>query len=210
MEVLSHRGYWKTPQEKNQRVAFERSFDLGFGTETDVRDHCGRLVIAHDMPTGDEMSLADMLDILGERDLPLALNIKADGLGPALQAEMVRRPHLTRWFTFDMSGPELIRQHRDGLPAFTRLSDHEPFPILGDQVRGVWLDAFDGDWFAPADIRAILDRGQTVCLVSPELHGREPDGVWDRLAKAGLHDTSLMVCTDRPEDLRAQLETTQR
>ena len=39
MMILSHRGYWK---EKNLPIAFERSFSLGFGTETDYK---GELVI---------------------------------------------------------------------------------------------------------------------------------------------------------------------
>ena len=50
MIVLSHRGYWKTPAEKNTAAAFRRSFDLGFGTETDVRDRGGELVIATTRP----------------------------------------------------------------------------------------------------------------------------------------------------------------
>ena len=29
MRVISHRGFWKSPEEKNQPVAFKRSFDLG-------------------------------------------------------------------------------------------------------------------------------------------------------------------------------------
>ena len=58
MIVLSHRGYWKTAVEKNTPTAFKRSFELGFGTETDVRDRNGELVISHDMPNGSEITLA--------------------------------------------------------------------------------------------------------------------------------------------------------
>ena len=50
MIILSHRGYWKSEKERNQEVAFHRSFDLGYGTETDIRDIQGKLVISHDMP----------------------------------------------------------------------------------------------------------------------------------------------------------------
>ena len=38
MIIISHRGYWKDAAEKNRPVAFARSFDLGYGTETDVRE----------------------------------------------------------------------------------------------------------------------------------------------------------------------------
>ncbi|HQT44263.1 MAG TPA: hypothetical protein PLD79_09695, partial [Halothiobacillus sp.] len=91
MIILSHRGYWKDAAEKNLPVAFGRSFDLGFGTETDVRDVAGKLVISHDMPRGDELSLEDMLDILSGRDLPMAMNIKADGLAKPLAEAMTAR-----------------------------------------------------------------------------------------------------------------------
>ncbi len=38
MIILSHRGYWKEVSEKNKPIAFERSFSLGLGTETYIRD----------------------------------------------------------------------------------------------------------------------------------------------------------------------------
>ena len=119
MIILSHRGYWKSAPEKNTPAAFHRSFDLGFGTETDVRDRNGELVISHDMPDGSEITLAAMLDILDGRDLPLAINIKADGLARPLNEQMNARG-LTRWFTFDMSVPEMAVQLRLGLPVFSR------------------------------------------------------------------------------------------
>ena len=80
MEILSHRGVWQSQVEKNQEVAFSRSFDLGFGCETDLRDSGGEVVVSHDMPTGKEISFEKLLQIMDGRNLPLALNIKADGL----------------------------------------------------------------------------------------------------------------------------------
>ena len=82
MVILSHRGYWKAAVEKNTRVAFQRSFELGFGTETDLRDFGGKLVISHDPPTADSLLFEDFLSLYQERGngLPLALNVKSDGL----------------------------------------------------------------------------------------------------------------------------------
>ena len=56
MKILSHRGYWKTAEEKNTATAMHRSFSLGFGTETDVRDYNGKLVISHDIPDSSAIS----------------------------------------------------------------------------------------------------------------------------------------------------------
>lgn len=84
MEIISHRGYWKTPDEKNKTVAFKRSFSLGFGTETDIRDFDGELVISHDIANQECISFDDFLNIYkmetGNNRCTLALNIKADGL----------------------------------------------------------------------------------------------------------------------------------
>ena len=203
MIILSHRGYWKDLSEKNQPTAFNRSFSLGFGTETDIRDRNGDLVISHDMPGADAITLADMLDILGGRDLPLALNIKADGLGRKLQSQL-RARGLTQWFTFDMSVPETVVQIGLGMPVFSRASEYERRPVLYDQAIGIWLDGFLSDWFSPDDVAAFLQDGKRVAIVSPELHRRSHLGLWQRLREAGLTDNpELMLCTDLPEDARA-------
>ena len=199
MIILSHRGYWKEVAEKNRPVAFHRSFDQGFGTETDVRDVAGKLVISHDMPKGEEISLEDMLDILAGRDLPMAMNIKADGLAIALNNAM-RDRGLTRWFTFDMSVPETVVQLRLGLPVFTRASEFENPPPLYDRAIGVWVDDFGAEWMTPAAIRAFLADGKRVCIVSPELHGRDPQPLWQALKSDGVTTApNLMLCSDLPE-----------
>lgn len=202
MIVLSHRGYWTHTAERNEAVAFHRSFNLGFGTETDIRDRNGDLVISHDMPGTDAITLDDMLDILGPRDLPLALNIKADGLARKLQAQLRARGH-TRWFTFDMSVPEAVVQLALGLPVFTRASEYERPPALYRESVGVWLDGFTTEWFSAADINGFLQDGKRVAIVSPELHSRDHLTLWHRLRASAVTDNpGLMLCTDLPEDAR--------
>ncbi len=208
MIVLSHRGYWKTADEKNTAEAFRRSFDLGFGTETDVRDCGGELVICHDLPRGGEMTLTAFLDLVGDRDLPLAMNIKADGLADAVKAAFAARPHLTRWFLFDMSVPDMVQQLARGNPVFARLSEYEAdVPARwADAVAGIWLDGFHGEWWSPALIEHWTARGKTVCVVSPDLHKREPHAAWSALRDANFsHPQRVLVCTDQPELAQAVL-----
>lgn len=203
MIILSHRGCWTDLDEKNRPSAFARSFDLGFGTETDIRERAGDLVLSHDSADANAPLLADMLDLLGRRDLPLALNIKSDGLARALQSQM-RASGLSQWFTFDMSVPETVVQIRLGMPVFTRASEYERQPVLYDQALGVWLDAFVSDWYSVADINGFLQDGKRVAIVSPELHGRSHLPLWRRLAQSGVKDNpALMLCTDLAEDARA-------
>ena len=203
MIIISHRGYWKEATEKNRPEAFARSFALGYGTETDVRDRGGELVISHDPAREDSITLTALLDLLGERDLPMAMNIKADGLAVGLLAAMSARG-LTRWFTFDMSVPETVVQLRLGLPVYTRASEYERPPPFYERVTGIWLDAFEGQWYTMADIRAFLSDGKQVAIVSPELHRRAHLPLWTELKTSGLVEhPALTLCTDVPEDASA-------
>ena len=70
MIIISHRGYWKCVDEKNTEIAFSRSFELDFGTETDVRDCLGKLVISHDMPDGSEIHFEEFLSLVGPATHP--------------------------------------------------------------------------------------------------------------------------------------------
>lgn len=200
MKILSHRGYWKQSAEKNTELAFRRSFDLGFGTETDVRDCLGRLVISHDMPAGGEIAFADFLGMLQGQSLPLALNIKADGLAALLRSEL-ECAGVDNYFAFDMSIPDMVQCLRQGLRVFTRVSDIETEPVLLDKAAGIWLDGFSGEWFGPEVIRKYLDLGKRVCVVSPELHGRSEAALWERIAASDLPAAEgLLLCTDKPEE----------
>jgi len=204
MKILSHRGFWLTAAEKNDAAAFTRSFEQGFGTETDLRDLNGNLVVAHDPPRAGAMAAAEMFALHAHHDagLPLALNIKCDGLQPLLAAELERfAPRDV--FVFDMAVPDLLGWLRAGVPVFTRHSDVEPEPVLLERAAGVWLDRFHSDWWDVAVVRRHLDAGLRVCIVSPELHGHDHRPMWDRLAASDLpHSGKLMLCTDYPADAK--------
>lgn len=208
MIVLSHRGYWQAPEEKNTPAAFERSFRLGFGTETDLRDLAGRLVVSHDPPPADALPSEELFRIYRDAGpgLPLALNIKADGL-PKLLLPLLEQFGVTNCFVFDMSVPDALGWLRAGVPTFTRHSEVEPYPPYYDRAAGVWLDAFEGDWWDADVIRGHLDAGKRVCVVSPDLHRRDPRPAWDRIAAVAEFRTEprLMLCTDRPEEAKALL-----
>ena len=109
IEVLAHRGFWSKEEDKNTLQAFKKAFDYGFGVETDLRDFCGKIVISHDMPKGNEISFEDLLIEMNGRNLPLALNIKADGLGQEILKFLEKYNH-SNYFTFDMSIPEMVVQ----------------------------------------------------------------------------------------------------
>ena len=200
MQILSHRGFWREATEKNKLIAFNHSFTLGFGTETDVRDFGGELVISHDIPDGEEMRLLDFLELAesfkGSEKLPLALNIKADGLAKKIYEELSQFPNLDA-FVFDMAVPDTLSYFGAGLPVFTRMSEVELDPVWIEKSTGVWLDSFNSDWYDPNLLSKLLASGKKVCLVSPELHGRAHLPLWESISELKDH-RQLMICTDFP------------
>jgi glycerophosphoryl diester phosphodiesterase len=198
MMLLAHRGRWQAAEDQNTIAALEAAFRHGDGVETDLRDQSGDLVIAHDVPNGKRPSFADVLTVHRRHDqhLPLALNIKADGLRSRLKPLLLRHG-VTNYFCFDMSLPETLAYRREGLRYFARESEYEPAPALYAEAAGVWMDMFDSDWITPARILEHLAAGKQVALVSPELHQRPHLSFWATLHHAGLsRERNLMLCTD--------------
>lgn len=204
MFILSHRGYWEKSTEKNSEIAFRRSFDSDFGLETDIRDCQGQLCISHDPPTGDTLLLESFFKFYqGFHHLPLALNIKSDGLQNMLKQQM-QNYDASNVFVFDMAVPDMLGFLNAGIPVFTRQSDIEPEPVLLDRAAGVWMDCFyQDDWIQEEEIHRHLKLEKKVCLVSPELHRRNHLPFWERLKRMSLiQDDRLLLCTDYPEDAR--------
>lgn len=197
MRVISHRGYWKLPAEKNTEPAFRLSFSQGYGTETDVRDLGGKLVISHDMPVGREMALDDFFSLPGVKHLPLAINVKADGLAEEI-GKSARRHGITDWFAFDMSIPDMRSYVKQGLPVYCRMSDVERAPPWLDACTGIWLDSFGPEWYGAKELDALLKTGKPICIVSSELHGRPRDELW-QLVKQFRQCPHLTLCTDFPD-----------
>lgn len=203
MLILSHRGYWLEPAERNQPIAFDRSFELSFGTETDLRDANGDIVISHDIPTGSELNFAEFLKIYRKHsngNIPLALNVKADGLAGLVKKAFDDIPSLDA-FVFDMSVPDMRSYFEAEIPVFTRMSEVERQPSWLDRSAGIWLDSFGQTWFDKKVVRDLLSTGKRVCVVSSELHQREPDDLWAMLVPHAA-SSNLLLCTDRPEHAR--------
>lgn len=202
MIILSHRGYWKEVSEKNLAISFERSFSLGFGTETDIRDFKGELVISHDIADEKCMSVKYMFEIYNKYDntLSLALNIKADGLQIKLK-ELLEAYKITNYFVFDMSVPDGLQYLKQNIKSFTRESEYETVPSFYDEAYGVWLDEFQGHWINKEVIKTHIENNKQICIVSPDLHKREYKKEWQhyKQIEKELGINNLMICTDFPE-----------
>lgn len=204
MRIISHRGLWTTPEERNTPAAIERSFAAGFGMETDLRDCCGRLVVSHDPADGRALDAAELFRLHAATGgtLTLALNIKADGLRGLLRP-LLEQHRVADYFCFDMSLPEAVAFRREGLRFFTRESEFERAPVLYEAAAGIWMDQLEVDWIASADIERHVAAGKQVALVSPELHARPHLPFWQTLRTAGIGATDeVLLCTDHPAAAR--------
>jgi hypothetical protein len=204
MIILSHRGLWRTSQEKNTEASFRRSFELGFGTETDIRDYRGELVISHDIAGANSMPLNDFLEIYStySKNLPLALNIKSDGLQSHL-LKAINKYKVSNYFIFDMSVPDALGYLKLGFKTFTRQSEFERIPPFYESADGVWLDEFNEHWIDHVEILKHLTKKKKVCIVSPELHNRSNEIEWSDYKKICENlqiKDHLMMCTDHPEE----------
>lgn len=203
-KIIAHRGYWLEQSEKNTATAFRRALEHGFGIETDFRDLNGRLVISHDMPDDSAMKIEEFIDLFKKNPVPapIALNIKADGLYTLIK-DLIIQSGMPNYFVFDMSVPDTRGYIAQQVPVFTRLSEYETAPAFFEQSRGVWLDAFESEWYDSTVIKKLLDSNKEVAIVSPELHRRPHLKLWHLLKENNFHKTNLVsLCTDFPQEAK--------
>ena len=202
MKILSHRGLWHLAEEKNSIEALENSLKNGFGLETDVRDYKGNLVVSHDIPGGNETLFEDFIKIYVKHDrgYPLAINIKSDGLHKPLNSLLVKYS-VNNYFVFDMSIPDTIGYIESGMNVFIRQSEYEHELPFSDKASGIWVDCFLSEWITENEICKHLNNNKKVCLVSPELHGRDKGKFWSELKSYScLESGNIYLCTDFPEE----------
>jgi glycerophosphoryl diester phosphodiesterase len=202
MIIISHRGYWIKPEEKNSMQSFINSIKLGFGCETDIRDYRSELVISHDISGKNSTGINSFLELFKNESLLIAINIKADGLQTLLQ-ESLNRYNITKYFVFDMSIPETKKYISLGFNVFGRQSEFEQSIPFYDKVTGVWLDTFEKIWYTEDTVNRHLQNGKQVCIVSSELHNRNYPEHWQNLKSWSIvQNDNLILCTDYPEAAR--------
>jgi glycerophosphoryl diester phosphodiesterase len=210
MHHLAHRGFWRTPNEKNSETAIRRAFENGFGIETDIRDCNGRLVISHDPPTADAMDFETFLDIYLTYPgrTKLALNVKADGMQCAMKT-MLDQAGVTNYVVFDMSIPDLLGYRKAAMPFYVRRSEFEGASSLDADAVGIWLDSFERP-FADGELltEAATATSGDIALVSPELHHRPHLEAWEYWRGFEKdYGGRFWLCTDFPDEAQAFFAT---
>ncbi len=204
MEIISHRGYWKHINEKNTLNSFECSFNNKLGTETDLRDYCGEIVISHDIPDSACLSLNNFFETYLKYDdtLTLALNIKSDGLVKKIQSSIVDYK-IQNYFVFDMSIPDTLSYIENNIKFYTRQSEFEMVPSFYNFATGIWLDSFNTIWYDNKVIESHLRENKRVAIVSSDLHKRDNKDLWELIKINNFHNNdNILLCTDLVDEAK--------
>lgn len=192
MKLISHRR--NTRKELN-------ATDGKYGIEVDIRSHGNDLIIHHD-PCSPGESFDDWIS--DYRHGTLILNVKEEGLEARLIALMKARG-IDDYFFLDQSFPFLIKWSKAGeRRCAVRVSEFESIETaltLAGKVEWVWVDCFTHFPLSHEDAKRLQDAGFKLCLVSPELQGRDAETEIPNLAKL-LSDRNIVaeaVCTKRPD-----------
>ncbi|VEB38811.1 Uncharacterised protein [Legionella sainthelensi] len=174
---------------------------LEYGVEVDVRSEGSRLVIHHDPFVSGEF-----FDewINAYRHGTLILNVKEEGLEERLIA-LMKSKGIDDYFFLDQSFPFLVKWSKNGeRRCAVRISEFESIETamsLAGQVDWVWVDCFTNFFLCESDARRLKEAGFKLCLVSPELQGRDAEIEIPLLASL-LKEQNIpadAVCTKRPD-----------
>ena len=197
IKIIAHRGLWSAKKEQNTLFAINNAFNLGYGVETDIWEYNNNIVINHDSPNIDSK---DFKSIIHDNTGLLALNVKSS-IKPSLLASKLAS--VESYFIFDCAVPDALKYIKQGLNVYTRVSEYEQFPSFYKEAKGIWIDMFNSDWITLYDIDQYKQDNKEICIVSPELHGRDHLVFWKRLKEWNIDNIS--ICTDYPNQLREYL-----
>jgi hypothetical protein len=192
MKLISHR---------RNTVSELLATDSNYGIEVDIRSEGDRLIIHHDPCVAGE-SFDEWINAY--RHETLILNVKEEGLESRLIA-LMQAKGITDYFFLDQSFPFLVKWSKAGEHrCAVRVSEFESIETaltLAGKVDWVWVDCFTHFPLSEQDATKLKDAGFKLCLVSPELQGRDANVEIPQLASL-LKERNIVadaVCTKRPD-----------
>ena len=192
MQLISHR---------RNTVSKLLATDSKYGVEVDIRSEGGRLIIHHD-PYVD----GEVFDtwINAYQHGTLILNVKEEGLEARL-ISLMQSKGIDDYFFLDQSFPFLVKWSRaKERRCAVRVSEFESVDTaltLAGKVDWVWVDCFTKFPLSGQDARRLKGAGFKLCLVSPELQGRDAKIEIPQLASL-LKERNIVadsICTKRPD-----------
>jgi len=188
MQLIAHR---------RNTIEELRSTPHKYGIEVDIRSWGDRLIVHHD-PFVDAIDFEEWIKHYQHKTL--ILNIKEEGIEYRVR-DIVEQHHIQDYFFLDLSFPFLIRMLNlgEGRVAI-RFSEYEALETalaVAGKAQWVWIDCFTRLPLTD-EIYAELRKHFKLCIVSPELQGRDTKEIAVFKEKlAGYHIDA--VCTKRPD-----------
>ncbi len=192
MYIITHR---------RNTIAELRATNHKYGVEVDIRSEGQKLIIHHDPFVAGE-SFDEWIEAYQHGTL--ILNVKEEGLEARLIALMAAKG-IDDYFFLDQSFPFLVKWSKAGEHrCAVRVSEFESIETaltLAGKVDWVWVDCFTHFPLSVDDAQRLKSAGFKLCLVSPELQGRDAETEIPALAsllkKRGIESDA--VCTKHPE-----------
>ncbi len=183
------------------------STPVNYGIEVDIRSQGHRLVIHHD-PFAEGEDFETWADAY--RHGTLILNVKEEGLEARL-IEAMRQRGIEDFFFLDQSFPFLVKWSQMGeRRCAVRVSEYETIDTalqLAGSVDWVWVDCFSRFPLDLDSAQLLVDAGFRLCIVSPELQGRDAEieipALQRLMVERGVAPDA--VCTKRPDLWKGQL-----
>ena len=192
MKLISHR---------RNTISELLATDSKYGVEVDIRSEGTQLIIHHDPCVAGE-SFDDWINVY--RHGTLILNVKEEGLEVRL-ISLMKSKGIDDYFFLDQSFPFLVKWSKAGENrCAVRVSEYETIDTaltLAGKVDWVWVDCFTHFPLSEQNARRLKDAGFKLCLVSPELQGRNAEIEIPQLVSL-LKERNISadaVCTKRPD-----------
>ena len=172
-----------------------------YGVEVDIRSVGDKLIMHHD-PFVEGEPFEDW--IVAYRHGTLILNVKEEGLEARL-IDLMHKVGIQDYFFLDQSFPFLVKYSNQGMRrSAVRVSEFESVQTalaLAGKVGWAWVDCFTRFPLNYVDATNLKEAGFRLCLVSPELQGRDAETGIELLTRQ-LKDEKIVadaVCTKRPD-----------
>jgi hypothetical protein len=154
-------------------IAELRRVPKEYGVEIDLRDQGNRLILQHD-PFKDGEDLSDYLN--DYQHSFLILNIKSERIEFRI-LELLKQHNISRFFLLDCSFPMIYHLSKEGESnialRFSEFEGTDTLVSMRGKAQWVWIDCFTR-WSINRKVFTLLrNSGYKLCLVSPELVGRE-------------------------------------
>ena len=192
MKIISHRR--NTLEELKQTPE-------KYGVEVDIRSYGEELIIHHDSCVAGN-SFEEWVS--GYKNNTLILNVKEEGLEERV-IQLMEKYEIEDYFFLDQSFPFLVKWSNLGVHrAAVRVSEFESVETaltLAGKVDWVWVDCFTHFPLSPEESQRLKQAGFKLCLVSPELQGRDAEKEIPELIQL-LEELEILpeaVCTKRPD-----------